>query len=269
MTPGQGRKNPPLQTVDRALEVLLSFSDGRTDWGVLELAAAFDLDKSSAQRILAALAARGFLRSDPVTRRYSLGPAMWQMASLWERTGGLAALARPVLETLAHDTRRNAVFAVPDGLHLRCVAAVDGSSPLRSHSLVGELYPANAGATSRAYFAFLERGERQLLMRGRIFARFTTLTEADNDVLERLFEDTQTLGYAYSEGEYDFTTRALAVPIYLRGRPIGSLSLGEGKASTHPDTLLDQLPPLREGALALQALLDHSTRARATRPSTT
>lgn len=251
------RRKSPLQTVDRALEVLLSYSERRTEWGVLEVAQEFGVDKSTAQRILAALAARGFLRNDPITRRYSLGPAMWRMALVWERAGGLASLAHQVLEPLAYDTGRTALFAVPDGLHVRCVAAVDGASPMRSHPLVGELYPANAGATSRGYFAFLHPNERRALISGRVFAKFTELTEKDEQALERLFVETAARGYAHSEGEYDYATRAIAVPIRLRNRPVGSLSLGEPKYPEPKDALLDHLPRLRRAAEDLRSLLDH------------
>lgn len=250
---------PPLQTVDRALEVLLSYSERRREWGVLELADAFAIDKSTAQRILASLAARGFLHADPVTRRYSLGPTMWRMAALWERTGGLAALAQEVLEPLAMQTDRTALFAVPDGLHVRCVAAVDGGGPLRSHPLVGELYPANTGATSRGYFAFLDSNERRALISGRVFAKFTELSTVDEGELERLFVETVGQGYAYSEGEYDYATRALAVPIILRGRPVGSLSLGESKYPERTDDIRDHLPALKASAEQLTALLDSRT----------
>lgn len=254
----------PLQTVDRALEVLLSFTERRADWGVLELANEFGIDKSSAQRMLAALAARKFLHRDPVTRRYSLGPGMWRMAALWERTGGLGVLARQVLEPLAKDTDRTAIFAIPDGLHVRCVAAVDGGGPLRSHALVGELYPANAGATSRGYFAFLDGRERRTLIAGRVFAKFSELTEQDEQALERLFVQTAQQGYASSEGEYDYGTRAIAVPVYVGRQLIGSLSLGESKFLEQRDALLDHLPRLREAAGELSALLDTQTRRRRT-----
>ncbi|MCW3844704.1 IclR family transcriptional regulator [Micromonospora yasonensis] len=265
------RPRSPLQTVDRALEVLLSFTERRRDWGVMELAEAFAIDKSTAQRILAALAARGFLSADPVSRRYSLGPTMWRMAAVWERTGGLAALAHRVLEPLAFQTDRTALFAVPDGLHVRCVAAVDGGGPLRSHPLVGELYPANAGATSRGYFAFLDGNERRALISGRVFATFTELTKVDEHELERLFVEAVAQGYAYSEGEYDYATRALAVPIMLRGRPVGSLSLGESKYPARSDDIRDHLPALQAAAEQLSALLDNRANsaavARQTKPT--
>ncbi|MBV0894223.1 IclR family transcriptional regulator [Microbacterium sp. NC79] len=220
-----------LQTVDRALNVLLSFSSRRTDWGVMELARELDLDKSTAQRLLATLASRGFLHADPTTRRYRLGPALWRIASTWERRGGMAALVEPYLTALADATRRSAVFAVADGAYVRAVAYVDGAneSPMRDHSMVGELYPAHAGATSRAYFATLSASARQALMYTIPLAKFNDLTADDATAIEAEMVAVAERGWAYSAGEYDLNTRAVAAPVYVGSRAIGSVSIGEHK----------------------------------------
>ncbi|QCR20246.1 IclR family transcriptional regulator [Agrococcus sp. SGAir0287] len=255
---------PPLQTVDRALQVLQSFSETRTSWGVSELATAFDLNTSTSQRLLASLASRGFLIADPQTRRYSLGPAMWRMATLWERTGGLARLAEPVLADLAATTDRTATFTTPDGMHVRCIAAVDGAAgPVRSHPLVGDLYPAHTGATSRAYFAFLDPLERRNMFAGRPFARYTELTEVDEAVIEQRFDETYRDGWAYSEGEYDQRTRAIAAPVLLGTRPVGSISLVEPKRVVSDDDVRDHVSALLEAA---QALADRLVSRRPARP---
>lgn len=265
---GTNARRSPLQTVDRALQVLLSYNESRTEWGVFELADAFGLDRSTSQRLLAALAVRGFLQADPTTRRYRLGPSMWRMAGLWERTGGLASLADWVLARLAADTGRTALFTVPDGVYVRCLAAVDGvGGPIRDHRLVGELFPAHAGATSRAYFAFIDPHERRALLAGHPIARYSELTQIEMEELEPLFEQTVQDGFAYSEGEYDMATRAVAVPVILGRRPIGSLSILEPKRPQQLD-IREFTDRLIEAAAELTDLLSNrpSASSRRERP---
>ena len=253
----------PLQTVDRALQVLLSYSERRVEWGVLELADEFGWNKSTSQRLLAALAARGFLVADPNTRRYSLGPAMWRMAALWERGGGLARLAEQEIAPLAQVTGHAVTFTVPDGFYVRCIAAIDGHyGPLRAHPLVGDLYPAHAGATSRAYFAFLDPMARRNLLAGRPFTRFTELTQIDPDAVDRLLDETYRTGWAYSEGEYDPTTRAIAAPVIVGNRPVGSMSVVEPKAREHERDLRDFVPALLEATASLADVLSNRPPAR-------
>lgn len=217
---------PPLQTADRLLTLLQSFDRERPEWGVSDVAREFGLDKSVAQRLLAALAYRGFLVSDPHTRRYRLGPAVWHLARGWERDGGLAGLVMPALQRLAAETRASALFAVPDGIHMRCVAAADGArGPLRVHGLAGELYPAHAGATSRAYFGMLPPEDRAALLYSRPMARFGERTLTEPAELEERFAEVRRTGYAYSEGEYDPETAALAAPVAVGRRAVGTLSV--------------------------------------------
>lgn len=255
----------PLQTVDRALAVLLSFTARRTEWGVTELADEFGFDKSSAQRLLAALAARGFLSVDEVTHRYRLGAAVWRIASSWERRGGMATLVSPLLAELADATMRTAVFTLADGAYLRCVAAVDGGhASMRDHPLVGEVYPAHAGATSRAYFAFLPKGQRESLIYRGPLARFSNLTELDPAAIEAEMAKAAEAGWAYSEGEYDVNTRAVAAPVMVGAQPIGSVSVGERK-SDHDDDILDFVDAVQATAKRIGLLLSHPTQQRSQR----
>lgn len=256
-------RGAPLQTADRALQVLTAFSHDRDEWGVTDLAATFGWDKSVTQRLLASLAHRGFLVSDAVTRRYRLGPAVWHMATAWERHGGMAGLVRPALRELATTSGVTALFAVPDGAHLRCVESADGASgPLRAYRLADELYPAHAGATSRAYFGMLTPGARAALLYGRPMARFSELTVIDPAELEKLMCRVPAEGYAYSEGEYDPATAGLAVPVMVRSQPVGSLTLvGPHEQLSGREELL---VPLRATAEGLGELL---TPRRLPRPS--
>lgn len=260
--PQQASTKSSLQTVDRALAVLLSYSTDRTEWGVLELAREFDLDKSAAQRLLSSLAHRGFLYADPTTRRYRLGPATWRIASTWERRGGMALFVEPLLNELASITSRTASFNLADGSHVRCVAAVDGGdTPIRDHPLVGELYPAHAGATSRAYFAFLSPAQRQTLMYHRPLAKFSELTSQDAHTIEAEMLSVAEAGWAFSEGEYDDNTRAIAAPVFVLGRPVGSIGIGELKHNAQGD-IRDHSPSVLRAAARLGEMLSAQTPVR-------
>lgn len=246
-----------LQTVDRALLVLLAFERTRPDWGVTEVAAEFGWDTSVAQRLLSTLAGRGFLVSDPATRRYRIGPAVLRLSRQWERSGSLELLAGPVLEDLCHTTGDTVLFCLPDSFHMRCVAAEEGESgPLRYYPLVGELYPAHAGATSKSYYAFLPDDQRHRLFRARPMARFTDRTVTDADLLEQEFLRIRSQGYAWTVGEYDNGIATVAVPVFLGREPYGSLSLGgaEERFSDGPEPRLDSL---RQAAQLLEKRLTH------------
>jgi IclR family transcriptional regulator, acetate operon repressor len=218
-----------LRTVDRALVVLGAFTDEVPERGVLELSRELRLDKSQVQRMLATLAARGFLTVHPQTRRYRLGPALLGLGRRAERSIGLDGSIRPVLQRLANRFTQSAVFNVPDGNHYRCAAAVDHPGPLRYASAIGELYPGNAGASGHAIFAqFPAQRVRELFADTTSAPTPRTITDVD-ELLARHAE-VRRRGVAITEGEYHPEVMAVAAPIFVNGEVVGSIAIASSAA---------------------------------------
>ena len=214
----------PLRTVDRALVVLGAFTDERPERGVLELSRELGLDKSQVQRMLATLAARGFLTVRPDTRRYRLGPALLGLGRRAERSIGLDGSIGPVLRKLAHTFAISAVFNVPDGNQYRCAAAVDFPGPLRYASAIGELYPGHGGASGHAIFAQF-RAERVRELFTDQLPALTRTTVTSVDALLARYAEVRRRGVAISEGEYHPQVMAVAAPVVVGGEPVGSIGV--------------------------------------------
>jgi DNA-binding IclR family transcriptional regulator len=211
-----------LQTADRALQVLLAFRD-RPEWGVTELSKVLGLDKSVTQRLLATLAGRGFVLSDPESRRYRLGPAVGVLAKVAERGGALEAAARPLLAELARRSGESAILNVPHGSSYRCAAAVDAGGPVRYSTTVGETIPAHGGAAGHAIFAFYPEDDVRRLLSESPLERFTEHTPPDLDALTGLYAQVRDKGVAISHGEYDANVTSVAAPCFALGAIVGSI----------------------------------------------
>lgn len=161
-----------------------------------------------------------------------------------------------MLEELRRVTGDTVLFCLPDSFHMRCVAAEEEAGPLRYYPLVGELYPAHAGATSKSYYAYLPDEQRHRLFRGRPMARFTDRTVTDPDRLEEEFLRVRAQGYAFTVGEYDTGIATVAVPVFLGREPYGSLSLG-GAEELFREAPDDRLDALRHAAQLLERRLTH------------
>jgi len=231
-----------LDSAARALETLLLFDGNRHSVSVTELAGLLGCSTSTAQRTIATLAQQHFLRRDDDTRRYRLGPSVLHLARAWRSTASLASLARPVLETLAEATGLNTTFAVPDHAHMRVVLSIDGAEgPLRDYPMSSELFPAHAGAISKAYYAQLPHALRARFIGDRPMARFTTETKTDPQQLEEEFLTIRARGYCYSQGEYDTNVSALAAPVWMGKEPLGAIALSSRSTLTVAPALIDAL----------------------------
>lgn len=227
-----------LQTADRALQVLGAFTSDSPSWGVTDLARALHLDKSQVQRLLATLAYRGFLVTDPATRRYQLGPTLVALGRLAEANDGVTRAVRDLLAPLAGRTGESAVLNVPDANRYRCAAAVDGPGPLRYTTVVGQLYPGHGGAGGHAIFAFLPE-ERVRGLFGATLERFSPTTPTTINELLTIHARVRERGLAVSEGEYDHRVEAVAAPVFAQATVLGAVSVIGARDSVHPH--LDQV----------------------------
>lgn len=224
-TEGQASKAGVLQTADRALVALLTFSERRPEWGVSELARHHEWDKAVAQRLLTTLTARGFLLCDSTTRRYRLGPAVSRLARVSEHSGVLPSLVRPTLARLLRETGESVVFNVPNGGGYRCAAAVDGTGPIRYTALVGALMPGHAGASGHVLFAYYPEAEIRQIFGATALQRFTEQTVTSLDTLLEQYAVIREQGYCVSHGEYDEAVTAVSAPVFQAGTIAASLTV--------------------------------------------
>src|SRR2546423_9988927 len=106
-----------IQSVDRAAALLKAVANSRQPVTVVELAAQCGLNRSTAWRLLATLASQGLVDRDPVTQRYSVGYAIFQLAAAGDHDA-FVRRAHPVLEQLANDTGETVNLAVAKRLNL-------------------------------------------------------------------------------------------------------------------------------------------------------
>src|ERR687886_2897819 len=89
-----------LQSVDRALQILLQFEEEGQELGVTELAGRLGVHKSSASRLAGTLARKGFLERSRDGEAFRLGPQLRRLGRIAARDADLLAVARGPMERL-------------------------------------------------------------------------------------------------------------------------------------------------------------------------
>lgn len=146
-----------IAAVDRALRVLQAFGEGDRGLTLAELSRRTGLYKSALSRIMATLIQHRFaLRHDD--GRYGLGPALYHLGALYERSVDLNGALSPALRALAQQTGESASFYIRQGDRRLCLMRVDGCHQVRDHIPVGSLLPINRGAAGRVLTRFTAPG---------------------------------------------------------------------------------------------------------------
>jgi DNA-binding IclR family transcriptional regulator len=199
-----------VQSIRRSFSVLGALADGPL--GVTEVAARSHIPKSTAARLLAALAAEGAVEQIPGERRYRLGPHLIALASGLGDARGLVATARPALVDLAGELGEAAGLSVRDGWTAHYVDQVDSPNPVQVRDWTGTRIPLHAVSSGQVFLAQLPAPMLSRYLAEPLEA-FTprTLTDAGS-LLERL-RDVRQEGHAWVREEYAIGISSVAAPV--------------------------------------------------------
>lgn len=232
--------NSPMQStsvIDRLLDILLLFQDGRESWSVDDMARMLDLPKSTCYRLVRALQEKGFLEKS--------GPSNYQLGISFMRLSGVALSSNRDIRLMALPSMKRIADVVKESVSLMrlmnrqvvCVESIEGQHTLRVSIPQGYIQPLHAGASSRVLLAALPEDSWHKLLDFPL-QYYTDTTITDFDALCANLQQVRRDGYAVSNGEVSAGARAVAVPL-LRNRTevIAALSI-EAPATRMTDAVL-------------------------------
>jgi DNA-binding IclR family transcriptional regulator len=200
-------------TVERAADVLLLFGGPLGPvLGVTEIATALGMSKPAVHRILSSLRNKGLIEVDGETRRYSLGAALVGLGLTYLDKLDVRRVAGPELVALSRATGETATLSVRTGWTRVYVDQVTPDREVLMSVQIGVPYPLHAGASSKAFLAFLPDDEV-----GRYLAepllKVTPATVVDVQALQRELRRIRRRGFARSEGERQPGAGSVAAPV--------------------------------------------------------
>ncbi len=208
-----------VQSVDRALGVLLEFLDGSTLLGPTELSRRLVMSKSAVHALLISLERAGFVYRDEGAGKYGLGPRLAQLAGLWAEADMTRSLARSALESLARELNETVFLGVLMGGRAVYADRIESQQRLRVVGETGGPVPLHATALGKVFLAHLPAARLREVLTGPLEA-YTRHTLVDPERLLAECETIRAQGYAVSDGERDELTLGVAAPIR---NPLGAV----------------------------------------------
>jgi DNA-binding IclR family transcriptional regulator len=213
---------PTSQTLDRGLQVLEAVARAGDPLTVADSAAAVGLDRTVAHRLIATLAARGYLQRD-ANGGYRLGPTCLALASA---ITDLRTAARPYLEAVRDATGETAHLVVLSGREVVFIDGIESPHALRVGSRVGRLLPAHATSVGKAMLAALPPEQVRALYEHADLPAVTAKTITSLAALERQLEAIRERGYAVNHAESENGVGSVGMAVRNpAGEPRAALSV--------------------------------------------
>jgi IclR family KDG regulon transcriptional repressor len=217
---------PFIQSLQRGFRILEVVTRSEKGVAVAEIARETGLHVSTTFHLLRTLVVLGYVRQEDGSRKYRLGPKVFQLGAAAWSENHLAEIAAPHLAELARRTGETSHLAVRHRDEIITISKIDGSSPVQLSERVGYPRPAHCTAIGKVLLAWLPDGERKaFLAQARLESR-TPKTITSVPQLEQELVKVQAQGYAFDDEEFTQGIRCLASPVRnFSGRVVAALGI--------------------------------------------
>lgn len=223
---------------------------------LVDLAQAAQLTRPTMHRLLKALVAQGMAVQDAATRRYRLGPLVFELGLAAAHRFNLRDLSTATLADLARVTGDTTFLFVRSGDDAVCINRIQGTYPVQTPALpLGSRQPLGVSAGGLALLAALPAAEQKRIIEA-VAPRLGAYGELDADDVRAHCALVAKAGYAHIANRAVPGISALGVPVYGES---GLLLAAVTVAATHnrmTDARVREIVPLLRGAAqAIGALL--------------
>jgi IclR family pca regulon transcriptional regulator len=237
-----------MTTLAKGLAVLRTFTVERSTMTLSETAAAADLTRATARRILRTLAALGYVEQDG--RKFSLTPRVLELGFGYLSSQSWIDRALPVLKELSGTVQESCSAAILQGTDIVYVARVPTSRIMSVAVSVGSRLPAFHTSLGRVQLGFIEDAEIWRRLMSRPVEHYTTHTISDPQALFDRIKADYGQGFSIVDEELERGLRSIAVPVVdRRGDVVAGLNVSTNSTRITRNHMREQfLPRLHNAA---------------------
>ena len=266
MSARRERTTATIQSIERAVAILRSFTEAEPELRVTELSRRLDLHKSTVSRILGTLEQEGLVSHNPETGKYRLGLTLISLAGVALGRLDVRGVAQPHLNHLVEVSQETVNVTVLDGQECVNVERAASPRPIRYVGWIGRRTPLHCTAAGKVLLAHMSPSERATRL-PRPLMRYTGETIVEEAALEASLQEVRRQGYAIVHEEFEEGFSAVAAPVFDHAnRVAGALSISGPTYRLGPDTIEVYVEPLLETAAAVSADMGYSGRPRGAYP---
>lgn len=247
-----------VQTVEKALSVLTTFTDASPLWGITELSRELDLPKSVIHRIIISLQKFGFVEKDLHTEKYRLGLKLSELGKVASGSLSLRKNALPIMQELTRVTGESTLLTVRDGHDAICIEFVEGSQTMTLKTSLGIRLPLHCGASKKILLAFQPDTFINQYIQEEALIQISDNSVIEKNALLQELDKIRESGIAITANEIDIGATLIAAPVFgYDSNLIAGLGLGGPLFRFTEEKVHKYIQYIKKAALDLSVLMGY------------
>ncbi len=240
-------------SVRKAFHMLRLISKANQGLGISHLANRMEISKGTVHGIISALEDLGALIRDPSSKKYTLGPTLFELGKSAYAELDLRDLARQPMERLMQQTSTSVFVGIPNGDRVTILDVVESNRNLKITAPRGSTVPFLAGAIGKIFLAAMDEEKALNIINKNGIPRFTENTITDPEQYLLHIRRARQEGYADDDEEYIAGVRAAAAPIMGKQGILSAIWAVGFKTALDDEKMSDLINAIQEAAQEINA----------------
>jgi len=220
----EGRSADFIQSLERGLIVINSFSRERPAQTLSEVSQLTGLTRATVRRVLLTLAELGYVHQSG--RVFSLTPKVLDLGYSFLSSFRVLELAQAPMERLVEEVKESSSMSILDGSEIVYVARVPTTRIMTISLALGSRLPVYPTSMGRVLLSGRPDAEIEDYIARTDFKPLTRYTVTDKDAFRTLLVKTRDQGYAIVDQELEEGVRSVAAPIHnARGEVTAAMNV--------------------------------------------
>ena len=251
-----------INSTEKVIWLLKRLGEPPYELSLTQLSNEIGYPKSGISKILLALQVEGLILQKRENKKYSIGPALFRLGSLYNEIKGITSVADPVMQNLASQTKETVSLGVREHEEAIMIHKIESPHAIRLFGKLGQRYPMNAGAIGKLLAAHLDPDRTEEMLRSAILEKQTENTITEPAELMKEYEIIRQRGYAISNEEKQPGAFGIAAPVMnAEGHVFAALCIAGPKERFSESNQQRWIPLLLGAADELTFLLSGKNRA--------
>lgn len=231
-----------VQSLERGLSVINSFSREHPSQTLSEVAGRTGLTRATSRRVLLTLRELGYV--DQNGRAFSLTPKVLDLGYSFLSSFHVVELAQQSMERLVDDVHESSSMSVLDGAEIVYVARVPTTRIMTIALALGSRLPAYPTSMGRVLLSGLSEDHLDEYISKTTFEKLTPNTVTDPARLRSIVGEVRSDGFALVDQELEEGVRSIAAPIHnSRGEVIAAMNVSCHASRVDVDRMIKEFKP--------------------------
>lgn len=229
--PGSASVPTPVQSLSRALGLLVQLAENSNGVLLVDLAAQLELAASTTHRLLTTLEQQGFAEQDVESGKWRVGVTAFTVGNAFLASRDIGAQSKSVARQLMESAGETANVAVLQAGEIVIIAQAECHEMMRMIVPLGSRVPPHASGVGKAILSTLPNDSVEVLLKRRGMPSLTEHTLVTPESFQAALVEVRKHGYALDNEEQAIGLRCAAAPIFgASGEAVAAISLSGPKS---------------------------------------